>query len=66
MIYRYIKNTIKKQHWEILLDGTTLTETQVSKDGGEVVRQKIKHLTPAQAEQYKERNKIYLIETITP
>ena len=63
---RYQKSTIKSCYWEIQLieneNGFTLTKTHLRRDDGEQIETSSRELTKKQAEEFKVKNKGFLIE----
>ena len=65
-IYRYSKDTIKKQVWETCIieseNTIILSEIHMRTDNCEIIKQIEKEITKEYAENYKEKNKNYIIE----
>ena len=64
---RYSKDTLKNQVWETSIveeNGTfTIYETHLRRDCFRVIKEVEKVISKEEAEQYKEKNKDFLIET---
>ena len=66
-IYRYSRDTIKKQVWENCIieseNKIILSEIHMRTDNCEIIKQIEKEITKKESDIYKEKNKQYLIET---
>ena len=66
-IHRYSKDTIKNQVWETCIieneNNITLSEIHLRRDNCKVIKEVVKQITQVEAENYKERNKQWHIET---
>lgn len=65
-IYRYSRDTIKKQVWENCIieseDKIMLSEIHLRRDNCEVIKQVEKEISKEESDRYKEKNKQFLIE----
>ena len=68
-IHRYSKDTIKNQVWEICIieseNTITLSEMHFRKNTHKVIKEVVKQITKKDAENYKEKNKNWHVETYT-
>ena len=66
-IHRYSKDTIKNQVWETcIIENETnivLSEIHLRRDNFKVIKEVEKEITKQEAENYKEKNKQWHIET---
>lgn len=68
-VYRYIKDTIKNQQWELQIteDGNSfeLWEQHSRTDKNRIIKEVRKQISKEEAETYKTKNKDFLIDYYT-